>query len=103
MTGPITVATMNAAITEYNKQHDVNLHPPPGIVNDSKKMREFVEHYIVFVDDRGRVAKMARGSGMGGVSDEDVSMSSSENEELPTPAPVAPYNDVRNDPYFVMR
>jgi hypothetical protein len=30
-------------------------------------------------------------------------MSSSDDKELPTTAPVAPYNDVKNDPRFVMR
>ena len=39
------------------------------------------------------------GAGGPGGPEED----SSSDDELPTTAPVAPYNDVRNDPYFVMR
>ena len=53
-------------------------------------------NYIEFSDTAGNVIK---GGKMPGVPEED----SNSDDELPTTAPVAPYNDVRNDPYFVMR
>ena len=42
------------------------------------------------------------GDGMDGVPEENNS-SNNDDTELPTTAPVAPYNDVRSDPYLVMR
>ena len=101
-TSPITIATMNDAITAYNRTHEVKLRHPPKLINNPEQWRQFVEHYIVFVDAQNRVIKRAHGSGMDGVSEEEASMGSSDGE-LPTTAPVAPYNDVRNDPYLVMR
>ena len=52
-------------------------------------------------EDFKHVIKMD-GAGMDGVPEED-SVGSSDYKGLPATAPVAPYNDVRNDPRFVTR
>ena len=104
--GDLTVATMNDAITAYNKQNKNQKlkFVDTGPASDRKqRLRAFVSKYITFRNSKGDVINLS-GSGMPGDSDEDMSSSgTTSDEEIPTIAPVAPFNDVRNDPYFVMR
>ena len=87
---------MEAAIVKYNKTRMPKLVIPDKAKHDEGLLRQFVFNYIEFRDPAGSGAKVA---GMPGVPEEG----NSSDDDLPTTAPVAPYNDVRNDPYFVMR
>ena len=63
-------------------------------------MRKCLAPFITFIGVGNQAIDLS-GSRMPGEADEDSS--SARGEEIPTIAPVAPFNDVRNDPYFVMR
>ena len=77
------------------------MNPSEAVRRDNDELRKYVSPHIRFVDGvSGEVLNDLFGSGMD-VPKEDNDSSS--DEEIPTIAPVAPFNDVRNDPYFVMR
>ena len=79
----------------------LQLNPSDAIRRDRDLLRKYVSRYIQFIDDAtDEVLNDAHGSGMDGAGKDSDSCS---DEEIPTTAPVAPFNDVRNDPYFVMR
>ena len=81
----------------YNKKRMPQLVIPDEAKNGEGLLRQFLLNFTEFRDPFGNAIN---GAGMPGVPEED---SSSDDKELPTTAPVVPYNDVTNGPYFVMR
>ena len=85
-------------IKAYNDQDPPPIHPltvTPEEMRRPKALRRKLQTRIRFLDTRGHELPM-EGAGLGDSSESD-------EDDPPPPDPVIPYNDIRNDPYFVVR
>ena len=89
---------MVKVIKAYNDQDPPPIHPltvTPEEMRHPKALRRKLQTRIRFLDTRGHELPMG-GAGLGDSSESD-------EDDPPPPDPVIPYNDIRNDPYFVVR
>ena len=99
-----TLAAMQYALGEYNdswgEEYGV-LHVSPALRLNQERLWPILQDYIAFDPPEGiRPAAAAAQQEGEGMPDDTPLV----DEPLPPPIePVAPYNDIRNDPYFVVR
>ncbi len=95
---------MNDAVNDYNmrrgREHG-RLVLPLETRGNSDRLWAIVQDYIDFEAPDGIRPAAAPGAQEGEGMPDDTPLV---DEPLPPPIePVAPYNDIRNDPYFVVR
>jgi hypothetical protein len=90
--GYVKLHTLMAAINQYEAEKHAKIDYPPEVIKKVKTFYNYLTQYITFVNEDGEDYNPAiEGSGR------------HKKEMIPSTEPAMQFNDVKNDPYFVIQ